>query len=132
MPQHHAAWPTGAHLGAPVPRGRGTRAPGGGNRAAGAALALGVIGLSTSVVVGGGLLGAVGLVVGAVALRTARRTGVGRGRAVAGVVTSALALVVSVVAAVLLVWYANQTQECYRPDSLRQYAQCVHDQFDGA
>ncbi|QCX79701.1 hypothetical protein C9F11_30550 [Streptomyces sp. YIM 121038] len=134
MPQHHPAWParTGTHRGVPGPQGYGTRAPGGGNRTARAALVLGVVGLSTSVVFVGGLLGAVGLVLGLGALRTARRTGVGRGRAVAGVVTSTLAIMASVAAAFLFVWYANQTQECYEPDSFRQYAQCVHDQFDGA
>ncbi|WP_158857772.1 DUF4190 domain-containing protein [Streptomyces sp. NRRL B-1347] len=133
-PQRHPAWPasTGTPGGAPGPQGHGTPAPGGGNRTARGALALGVVGLSTSVVIVGGLLGVVGLGLGLAALRTARRTGVGRGRAVAGVVTSALAITVSVTAAFLFVWYANQTQECYEPDSFRQYTQCVHDQFDGA
>ncbi|QDQ14235.1 DUF4190 domain-containing protein [Streptomyces spectabilis] len=133
MSPHHTASPgiTGAHVHAPGPRGYDRRAQGGGNGAARAALVLGVIGLSTSVVLVGGLLGAVGLVLGLVALRTARRTGVGRGRAVAGVVTSALAIAVSITAAFFLVWYANKTQDCYRPDSFQQYKQCVHDQFNG-
>ncbi|WP_327353247.1 DUF4190 domain-containing protein [Streptomyces sp. NBC_01304] len=101
------------------------------NRPAGAAMVLGVIGLSTSLFFIGGLLGAIGLILGIVALTTARRTGTGRGKALTGVVTSALAIVVSVLVAVFFVWYANKTQECYRPDSFRQYKQCVHEQLTG-
>ncbi|MFF2079877.1 DUF4190 domain-containing protein [Kitasatospora sp. NPDC058162] len=94
-----------------------------------AALVLGVLGLLTSVVVIGGLLGVLGLVLGVIALRTARRTGSGRGMADAAVVTSLIAIAVSVLAAVLLAWYADRTQPCYRPDSLREYRQCVQQQF---
>ncbi|GGV06848.1 DUF4190 domain-containing protein [Streptomyces spectabilis] len=133
MSPHHTASPgiTGAHVHAPGPRGYGRRTQNGGNGAARAALVLGVIGLGTSVVIVGGLLGVLGLVLGVVALRKAGRTGVGRGGAVAGVVTSALAIAVSITAAFFLVWYANETQECYQPDTFQQYKQCVHDQFDG-
>ncbi|MBW5484829.1 DUF4190 domain-containing protein [Streptomyces bambusae] len=92
---------------------------------------LGVIGLSTSIVFIGGLLGCIGLILGIVALTTAERTGIGRGKALTGVVTSAIAIVVSVLVAVFFVWYANKTQECYRPDSFQQYTQCVHQQFTG-
>ncbi|WP_328952608.1 DUF4190 domain-containing protein [Kitasatospora purpeofusca] len=99
------------------------------NGSAGAAVVLGVIGLSTSIVLVGGLLGVVGLAVGIVALVTAGRTGEGRGRAITGVVTSALAIVVSVLATVLLVWYADNTRDCYQPDSLQQYRQCVQQQL---
>ncbi|WP_406115855.1 DUF4190 domain-containing protein [Kitasatospora purpeofusca] len=101
------------------------------NGPAGAAVVLGVIGLSTSIVFVGGLLGVVGLVLGIAALVTAGRTGVGRGRAIAGVVTSALAIVVSVVAVVLLLRYADRTQDCYQPDSLQQYRQCVQQHLGG-
>ncbi|MEU6991359.1 DUF4190 domain-containing protein [Streptomyces sp. NPDC046465] len=98
---------------------------------AGAAMVLGIIGLSTSVVFIGGLLGAVGLVLGIIALVASGRTGVGRGKAITGVVTSALAITVSVLVAVALLWYADRTQECYQPDSFRQYEQCVHQQLTG-
>ncbi|WP_327673972.1 DUF4190 domain-containing protein [Kitasatospora sp. NBC_00458] len=101
------------------------------NGLAGAAMALGVIGLSTSVLFIGGLVGVVGLILGIAALTTAKRTGTGRGRALTGVVTSAIAIVVSVLAAVLLAWYADATQECYQPDSLRQYTECVHRELTG-
>ncbi|MFJ2865448.1 DUF4190 domain-containing protein [Kitasatospora sp. NPDC087314] len=96
-----------------------------------AALVLGVLGLLTSVVLVGGLFGVLGLILGVVALRTARRTGVGRGRALAGVVTSVLAIAVSVLAVFLLAWYANKTQACYQPDSFQQYRECVHRQLTG-
>ena len=90
-----------------------------------AAMVLGVTDLFTSVALVGGALGAVGVVLGAVGLRTAGRTGTGRGKAVTGMVTSLLAIVLAVLAALFLAWYANRTQACYQPDTLRQYAQCV-------
>ncbi|GHB08568.1 DUF4190 domain-containing protein [Streptomyces termitum] len=90
-----------------------------------AAMVLGITGLFTSVVLVGGALGLMGVVLGAVGLKTAGPTGTGRGKAVTGVVTSLLAMVVAVLAAFFLAWYANRTQACYQPDTLRQYAQCV-------
>ncbi|WP_406180596.1 DUF4190 domain-containing protein [Streptomyces sp. NBC_01006] len=101
------------------------------NGLAGAAVVLGVIGLSTSIFFVGGLLGGIGLILGIVALTTAKRTGIGRGKALTGVVTSAIAIAVSVLAAVFFVWYANKTQDCYQPDSFQQYKQCVHHQLTG-
>ncbi|MEV3854738.1 DUF4190 domain-containing protein [Streptomyces sp. NPDC050095] len=105
--------------------------PGGSNRLAGVAMGLGVIGLSTSIIVIGGLFGGIGLILGIVALTTAKRTGIGRGKALTGVVTSAIAMAVCVLVAVFFVWYANKTQECYQPDSFQQYTQCVRQQFTG-
>lgn len=113
----------------PQGRGHGARPPGGRNSLAGAALVLGLVGLSMSIVFVGGLLGAIGLILGVAALKSTRRTGTGRGKAVTGLVTSALAVVVSVLVAFFTLWYANKTQECYQPDSLRQYRHCVHEQF---
>lgn len=109
----------------------GARPSAAGNGLAVAALALGVTGLCTSVLFVGGPLGVIGLILGVAALLKARRTGAGRGKALTGVVTSLLAIVLSVLSAFLLVWYAQHTQECYRPDSLRQYEQCVRQQFAG-
>ncbi|WP_330331262.1 DUF4190 domain-containing protein [Streptomyces sp. NBC_00536] len=108
----------------------GSKAAGRNGRAE-AALVLGVTGLLTSVVFIGGPLGVAGLVLGAVGLARARRTGVGLGMSLAGLVMSLLAIVVSVLAAVLLAWYADHTQECYQPDSFRQYTQCVRQQLSG-
>ncbi|MFI6050762.1 DUF4190 domain-containing protein [Streptomyces violascens] len=97
-----------------------------------AALILGAVGLSTSVFFIGGPLGVIGLVLGVVALVTTGRTGTGRGKAVAAVAMSALAIVVSVLVAVLMIWYANHTQACYRPDSFHQYTQCVREHLAGS
>jgi len=102
------------------------------NGLATAAMALGIIGLATSVVFIGGPLAVIGLILGIAALMTAKRTGVGRGRAVTALVASALAILVSGLVAVFMVWYANKTQECYRPDSFHQYTQCVRRHLDGS
>ncbi|WP_445525803.1 DUF4190 domain-containing protein [Streptomyces cyslabdanicus] len=103
----------------------GMRPPSARNGLATAAMTLGVTGLFTSIIFVGGLLGAIGVVLGALGLRTAKRTGAGRGKAVTGVLASFLAIVVSVLFALFMAWYANRTQACYQPDSLQQYAQCV-------
>ncbi|GAA2277015.1 hypothetical protein GCM10010430_73610 [Kitasatospora cystarginea] len=94
-----------------------------------AAMVLGAIGLITSIVFIGGLFGVIGLVLGIVALRTAKRSGIGWGMSVTGVVTSFIAIVVSILVAVFMVWYADKTQQCYQLDSFRQYEQCVHQQL---
>ncbi|MGM9467156.1 DUF4190 domain-containing protein [Streptomyces murinus] len=109
----------------------GTRLTAPRNGLATAALTLGVTGLLTSVVFVGGPLAVIGLILGIAALMTARRTGAGRGKAVTALVASALAIVVSGLVAVLVLWYADQTQECYRPDSFHQYTQCVRLHLDG-
>ncbi|MFC8720451.1 DUF4190 domain-containing protein [Kitasatospora sp. NPDC057198] len=90
-----------------------------------ATVVLGALGLFTSPAIVGGLLGAAGLVTGAVALRAAGRAGTARRRALLGLVLSLASIAVSVLAVVLLLWYADHTQECYRPDSLHQYVECV-------
>ncbi|MEV7599516.1 DUF4190 domain-containing protein [Kitasatospora sp. NPDC089797] len=95
------------------------------NTQATAAVVLGALGLFTSFAVVGGLFGAAGLVTGAVSLRVSRRVGTGRGRALVGLLLSLAAIAVSVLAAAFIAWYANHTQECYRPDSLHQYVSCV-------
>ncbi|MFC0844182.1 DUF4190 domain-containing protein [Streptomyces noboritoensis] len=111
---------------------RGTRPPSGRNGLARPAMVLGVIALSTSIVFIGGPLGVIGLILGIAALATAKRTGVGRSKAITAVVTSAIAIVVSVLVAVFTVWYANKTQGCYQPDSFHEYKQCVRQQFTGS
>lgn len=130
---HHTAstWAAEADPYSPGPRGHDTRPVGGRNSLAGAAVVLGVIALSTSIVFVGGPLGVIGLILGIAALPTTKRTGIGRSKAITAVVTSALAIVVSILVAVFTVWYANTTQECYQPDSFQQYKQCVHEQFTG-
>ncbi|WP_232795117.1 DUF4190 domain-containing protein [Kitasatospora sp. NRRL B-11411] len=110
-PEHPAAAPAAA--------------PAAPNSPATAAVLLGALGLFTSFALVGGPVGLAGLVTAGFALRTARRTGTGRGRAVAGLLLSLAAVALSVLAAVLLAWYANHTQQCYRPDGLHQYVECV-------
>ncbi|MFF3001896.1 DUF4190 domain-containing protein [Kitasatospora sp. NPDC057940] len=101
------------------------------NAPATAAVVLGALGLFTSFAVVGGLFGAVGLVTGAVGLRASGRTGTGRGRALVGLLLSLAAIAASVLAAVFIAWYANHTQECYRPDDLHQYVECVRRNLSG-
>ncbi|MFE6667566.1 DUF4190 domain-containing protein [Streptomyces sp. NPDC057697] len=136
LPGTASAGASGAAAGTPYPQGPGTRPPAGGagtgkNGTAVAAMVLGIISLVTSIFFVGGPLGVIGLVLGVVALVKARRTGTGRGMSVTGVLASFLAIVVSVLVAVLLAWYADNTQKCYRPDSFQQYRQCVHEQLTG-
>ncbi|MFG3403569.1 DUF4190 domain-containing protein [Streptomyces sp. NPDC048142] len=102
------------------------------NSLATAAMTLGIVGLCTSVVFIGGPLAVIGLILGIAALPAARRTGAGRGKAVTALVTSSLAIVVSGLVAVFMVWYANKTQECYQPDSFHQYTQCVREHLNGS
>ncbi|MFF7634614.1 DUF4190 domain-containing protein [Kitasatospora sp. NPDC008050] len=96
-----------------------------------AALVVGIVSMIGSIVLVGGVFGVVGLALGVVALTRAQRSGVGRGLALTGLVTSFLAIVVSVLLAFCAVWYADKTQKCYRPDSFQQYSQCVHQQLTG-
>ncbi|MEU3532660.1 DUF4190 domain-containing protein [Streptomyces murinus] len=119
------------HMASARPDAVGTRLTTPRNGLATAALTLGVTGLLTSVVFVGGPLAVIGLILGIAALMTAGRTGAGRGKAVTALVASALAIVVSGLVAVLVLWYADQTQECYRPDSFHQYTQCVRLHLDG-
>ncbi|WP_256640081.1 DUF4190 domain-containing protein [Streptomyces murinus] len=119
------------HMASARPDAVGTRLTTPRNGLATAALTLGVTGLLTSVVFVGGPLAVIGLILGIAALMTARRTGAGRGKAVTALVASALAIVVSGLVAVLVLWYADQTQECYRPDSFHQYTRCVRLHLDG-
>jgi len=99
------------------------------NRISAPALAVGVIALVSSLVVVGGAVGVVGAVLGAVALQTAARTGVGRGQAVAAVVLSGLAIIVSVWMIVVAVWFAHKTQDCYHLNEIDPWYQCVRDQL---
>lgn len=94
-----------------------------------ATMVLGLVGLLSSIVVIGGLLGVIGLVLGIIALHRAKRTGVGRGRSIIGVVASLLAIVVSVLVVVFAVWFAHKTQSCYQFHEIQQWQQCATQQF---
>lgn len=110
--------------------GPGVRPPAGRNGLAMAALVLGVTGLATSIVSVGGLLGAPGLVLGVLALRAAKRTGIGRSQAITGTVTSSIAIVVSVAVVMSALWFAHKTQSCYQFNKVHQWTHCVHQQLD--
>ncbi|MGW7095761.1 DUF4190 domain-containing protein [Streptomyces sp. NPDC054874] len=100
------------------------------NSLATTALTLGVIGLRTAVVLIGGPLSVIGLVLGIAAPIAAERTGVGRGGALTAVVASSLAIVVSGLITVFMIWY--ETQECHhQPESFHEYTQCVHAHLNG-
>jgi len=105
--------------------------PVGKNGLAVAAMVLGVIGLISSIVFVGGLFGVIGLILGIVALKKAKRTGVGRGMSITGVVTSFIAIVASVLVVIFMTWYADKTQKCYDPGSLQRYEKCVQQQLNG-
>ena len=62
-----------------------------------------MLGLFTFFIGGGYLFGLVGLVLGFVGLAKARKSGSGKGLAVAGLITSALALIGSIVATIFFV-----------------------------
>lgn len=130
VPSRPAPPRTGAGLHGPTPR-QGPQPPTASNGAAVAAWVVGITALATSIILIGGPLGVIGLVLGVLALRTAKRTGVGRAGAITGVVASCVAIVLSALMAVFFVWYADNTQECYQPDGFRQYTECVHHQLTG-
>jgi hypothetical protein len=94
-------------------------------------MVVGAIGVVTSIGVIGGPLGVIGLLMGLVARRAARRTGAGRAEATTAVVTSSVAIVVSALAAAFMVWYAHRTQDCYHLNHLRPYTQCVRRRLFG-
>jgi Domain of unknown function (DUF4190) len=95
-------------------------------------MVLGIVGLVTSLFYGG-VLGVIGLVFSIIALRAARRGQAGgRGMAIAGLVTSILAIVVTTIEVILVVWFLNTVSNCsqYNPNtnpngSSAQYDQCV-------
>ncbi|MGK4579017.1 DUF4190 domain-containing protein [Kitasatospora sp. HPMI-4] len=125
--------PYGAYPHSPYPQGPGygMQPPAGNNGLAVAAMVLGIIGLITSMVFIGGLLGVIGLILGIVALAKARRVGAGRGMAIAGVVTSSIAIVVSILLVVFTVWIAHKAESCEQYRGTDQYQQCVHQQLTG-
>lgn len=85
--------------------------PPGGNGLAIAALVLGIVALPLSLIFVGGPLAVVGLILGIVGVRKAGRVGRGKGMAVAGIVTSAVAIVVTGVLIVLTVYVFSHEQE---------------------
>jgi hypothetical protein len=99
-----------------------------------AAMVLGIVGLCTSIFYIGGVIGIVGLVFSIIALRSANRgrTG-GRGMAIAGLVTSIIAIVVNTIEIIVIVWFVHTAVNCaqYEPTtypnsgSQSQYDACM-------
>lgn len=112
-------------------RGLGRAGGRGGEGAGTAAAVLGGIALLTSVVAVGGLLGLLGVIVSLVAFRAAGRDGSSRNHAVIGLVTSSIAVVVSVAVVICVVWFAHKTQSCYPYNKVHPWMQCVQRQFGG-
>jgi hypothetical protein len=96
-----------------------------------AALTLCLIALSTSLVLISERLGAISLVIGITALEKTKRTDVGRRTPLTAILTAALAIVLSVLLVIAMLWYTNTTQKCYRPAAIQHYKHCVHQQLTG-
>lgn len=87
--------------GGPNPYGNGMVPPPRRNGLALSGMILGIIGLVGSIFFLGAIVGVVGLILALIGLSAARRTGVGRGFAIAGIVTSILSLVIGTIVLVV-------------------------------
>lgn len=96
-------------------------------------MVLGIVGLATSIFYVGGVIGVIGLVFSIIAVRAAgRREAGGRGMAIAGLVTSIIAIIVNAIEIILIVWFVHTVTNCAQyndpsnPDGgVTQYDQCV-------
>jgi hypothetical protein len=94
-------------------------------------MVLGIVGLCTSLFYIGGVIGIIGLIFSIIALRAARRgQSGGRGMAIAGLVTSILAIVLNAIEIILIVWVIHTVTNCaqYDPTSNPQIGN--QSQFD--
>lgn len=102
-------------------------------------MVLGIVGLCTALFYIGGVVGIVGLVFSIVALRkTSRGLATGKGMAIAGLVTSILAIILNAVEIVLIVWFFNTVSNCSQYDTtpdpntgISQYNDCVRQNIVG-
>lgn len=96
-------------------------------------MVLGIVGLVTAIFYVGGVIGIVGLVFSIIALRaTGRREAGGRGMAIAGLVTSIIAIIINAIEIILIIWVVHTVNNCsqYDPNtnpngSITQYNDCV-------
>jgi hypothetical protein len=97
-------------------------------------MVLGIVGLCTALFYIGGVIGIIGLVFSILAIRkTARREGAGRGMAIAGLVTSVIAIILNAIEIILIVWFVHTVSNCdqYSPSlhpetgSQTQFDNCV-------
>jgi membrane-bound ClpP family serine protease len=74
-------------------------------------LVLGILGVLTSILGFGGVFGLIGLILGIIALATAKRGGRSKGIAISGVVLSAVAIIATIV---LLAWLQPKIHHCQK------------------
>ncbi|MBS2961730.1 DUF4190 domain-containing protein [Actinocrinis puniceicyclus] len=102
-------------------------------------MVLGIVGLCTSLFYVGGVVGIVGLVFSIIAIRKAGRgQAAGKGMAIAGLVTSILAIIANVLEIVVIVWFVSTAANCHQysatPDPVTgtsQYELCLQRGFFG-
>jgi amino acid transporter len=95
---------------------------------------LGIVGLCTSIFYIGGVIGIVGLVFSIIGIRAVNRTGQsGKGMAIAGLVTSIIAIIVNAIEIVLIVWVLHTANNCaqYENTSTTTYQQCIRNGLTG-
>lgn len=81
-------------------------------------MVLGIVGLCTALFYIGGVVGIVGLIFSIIALRKASRgLGAGKGMAIAGLVTSIVAIIVNAIEIVLIVWFVHTVSGCSQYDT---------------
>jgi hypothetical protein len=103
------------------------------------AMVLGIVGLCTSIFYIGGVIGIVGLIFSTIALRkVGGGLGGGKSMAIAGLVTSILAVIINAIEIALIVWFFNTVTNCSQygstPDpntGVSQMSTCVHQKILG-
>ena len=95
------------------------------------ALVLGVIGILLACFAFGGVLGLIGVVLGIVALRRVMRgTGGGKGMAIAGIVTGAIAALIGIVAAIYWAFVWSVAGPCMFETDPAAQQQCINEQVE--
>jgi hypothetical protein len=82
------------------------------NGVATAALVLGIVGLVLSFIGWGFFIALVGLVFGIIAVRKAKRVGVGRGKALWGLILSIVGVIIGALILALVVWAVKTATNC--------------------
>ena len=92
-------------------------------------MVLGIVGAVTSLFYVGGFIGIIGLIFSIIALRAVGRGQAGgRGMAIAGLVTSVIAILVTTAEIILVVWFVSTVTHCTQYDPTTnptQYNQCM-------
>jgi hypothetical protein len=94
-------------------------------------MVLGIVGLLTALFYIGGVVGIIGLIFSIIGLRAANRgRAAGRGMAIAGLVTSILAIVVNAIEIVFVVWLLHTASHCSRYNPVDNPASGSQAQFN--